>query len=334
MKKRNCMKCMIVFLVLLCVACVGMACAECLMPVSSDVVNDAVSIRFYEEDGKYGIEDTKGNILSAPRYGEVLLPWMTDETIDLTYTYVEENGLWGVIRADGFMISAPQWDIDIIKALYIDGYIDVPRGGKWGLMDKDGSLIFEVKYQNPVYYYEEYGAAIICRNDSETGMAKYGVAREDGKILIPMKYDVLYSISENRIFYYDDEVDKWGVLDMQGNVISAPLYTGDSSLAFSSGYADVYKGDMGGYIDLYGNVAIPFQYSDIRPFEGEYALVKDAAIEKYGIIDKTGQYVVDPIFYCAYGKSIYSFYEKKEDMEEKNPIHLSLQEAVDIYSKK
>lgn len=94
MKKRNCMKCMIVFLVLLCVVCVGMACAECLMPVSSDVVNDAVSIRFYEEDGKYGIEDTKGNILSAPRYGEVLLPWMTDETIDLTYTYVEENGLW------------------------------------------------------------------------------------------------------------------------------------------------------------------------------------------------------------------------------------------------
>ena len=289
-----------------------------------------ISVYFYEDNGKIGIKDTEDNILIDPTYDEVSI-WIEDSVLELTYAHIWKDGLCGIVCSDGYVISEPEWEWIIAPSN--KGKFHVMKNGQWGLLDKEGRLLFEVEYQNPVYYYEEYQLAIIHEMDPETGMAKYGLINSKGETIIKPIYDGLEGITEDRLFYWDCSLEKWGILDLDGNMITPPLYSGRGSRAFSNGYAEVYQDDLGGYIDIYGNTVIPFEYAYVGIFDGNYALVQKDIDGKYGIIDKNGEYVVEPVINHAYlwdkETHTYCFFE---DAGSENYKILSLEEAVELYS--
>ena len=172
------------------------------------------------------------------------------------------------------------------------------------------------------------------RKDSNRSPAWLTIDPKIPKTIIKPIYDGLEGITEDRLFYWDRSLDKWGILDLDGDMITPPLYSGNGSRAFSNGYAEVYQDTLGGYIDIYGNTRIPFKYAYVGIFDGNYALVQEHIDGKYGIIDKNGDYVVEPVIYRVYlwdkGMHTYCFFEEEES---ENYKILSLEEAVELYSK-
>ena len=145
---------------------IGKVCAGNLYPV--------------ELDGKLGFADCNGEIVVPIIYDRQMhvndSVWMANDT----YLDVGKNGLWGLIKHDGTVAVEFQWDrirsyelsedlvpVEIkdkwgfanvttgqkqIEPVYDDvksfkyGFAPVRIGDKWGMIDKNGTLITEVKY--------------------------------------------------------------------------------------------------------------------------------------------------------------------------------------------
>ncbi len=60
-----------------------------------------------------------------------------------------------------------------------------------------------------------------------------------------------------------------------------------------AGMARAYSGGYWGCIDQRGNQVVAFQFSDIQPFQGDYAIAK---INSYGVIDRSGTFVIEPMY--------------------------------------
>lgn len=125
---------------------------------------------------------------------------------------------------------------------------------------------------------EQADAALLARHD---GIARLYPTREEVKTTDCLVYSV-----------YNENGGGYGLVDLDGNLITEPVYQYLDNGIFS----DRYEHDMiaakdasglCGYIDKDGNVQIPFQYKDTKPFYKGYATVK----MKDGtgaVIDKTG----------------------------------------------
>ncbi len=96
--------------------------------------------------------------------------------------------------------------------------------------------------------------------------------------------DMIAALAEN---------DKWGVIDYAGKYIIKPSYK--ELLHVSEGLFGVkYDNNKLGYVDRKGKVQIPFEYSDIRPFQGGLAIVAKAG--KFGIITKFSAKIAPCVF--------------------------------------
>lgn len=125
--------------------------------------------------------------------------------------------------------------------------------------------------------------------------------------------------------------NKWGHIDKRGAFVVQPIY--DFVTSFSEGLsAAKVGGEKGriGYIDQSGRVIINFQFRDALPFQGGKALVctvsgecyyidragrrvdrpslkegqlkpeKNPEFNRYGFVDRSGNYVVPPVFEDAF----------------------------------
>jgi len=91
---------------------------------------------------------------------------------------------------------------------------------------------------------------------------------------------------------------KWSFINREGEIIGA---TNLSTDLYRVGIPMYYNGLIGffhnkkaGYVDLNGNVVIPFQFDEYHPFEHEVTPVKHKG--KYGLIRKDGSWAVQPAF--------------------------------------
>lgn len=89
------------------------------------------------------------------------------------------------------------------------------------------------------------------------------------------------------------ETDKWGVIDYTGKPIVKPIYK--EILHVSEGLFGVrYDNGKLGFIDKKGKVQIPFEYTEIRPFQNGLAVV--AKNGKLGIITKFSAKIAPCVF--------------------------------------
>lgn len=122
---------------------------------------------------------------------------------------------------------------------------------------------------------------------------KWGYKNAAGGVVIKPKYNLAEEFSEGLAAVapkYD-----YGFIDETGQMVIKPGFADAGS--FSEGLAGVRskKEGLWGYIDKQGNTVVPFIYQQAFPFHNGKARVK--INDKFGVIDRQGAYVLEPIYY-------------------------------------
>jgi hypothetical protein len=99
-----------------------------------------------------------------------------------------------------------------------------------------------------------------------------------------------------------EQEGKWTFIDREGNIINKTNLSVVEYKAFPpmhfNGLIGFFKKGKAGYVNLKGEVVIPFQYDEYHPFEEEVTPVKFKGL--YGLIRKDGSWAVQPRFEVLY----------------------------------
>ena len=138
---------------------------------------------------------------------------------------------------------------------------------------------------------------------------KWGFIDKNGKVIVPLQYDGVYTFSEGLALVVKDT--KYGYVDKTGNEVITPTYA--NAWSFSEGLAGVRTGSYSlsgrtGFIDKTGKVVIPLEYDMVSKFSEGFAVVmRQKLVQRpddwperygdeipstsYGYVDRTGRLI-------------------------------------------
>jgi hypothetical protein len=184
---------------------------------------------------------------------------------------VKEGNAYGYIDATGKRVIPSSYSYAMafsegLGAVNVGGsgyHRDMPENGKWGFIDIHNRLVINPKYFSPPVYAAPF-------NIEELSLASHD-AYVFSEGLAPV-------INEN---------NEWQYINARDSVIISGLDI-RSARRFSEGLAAVYIHGKWGYIDIYGNMAIPPQYLFPADFKEGHCFVVDADMNTY-CIDRSGK---------------------------------------------
>ena len=212
---------------------------------------------------------------------------------------------------------------------YQDKVLRVKKDSKWGVMDKEGKVVLPVEYDEIGEFKKEGGKYMA--KVSKAG--KYGMINKKGKIVIPCEYeDIIDSRWNGEIYFEGFKVKKngkYGAVDFSGNEVWPMEF--DKMHIVGAGLADVTKNGKKGVInhqgkwidvrahdiidnamvighlvldknnerkigayDENGDIAIPFEYSDVNMENGYLSLRKSDG--SYNAYNYKGKKIADGDF--------------------------------------
>jgi hypothetical protein len=160
----------------------------------------------------------------------------------------------------------------------------VSKGGLYGFVDKQYSLVIPLKYSDANDFKE--GLALVKQNE------KYGFINQQGIIVIPLEYSNANSFNNGLAAVNKD--GSWGYIDKNGTLVISPKYS--KAYDFEHGFAVVVQSRKFGIIDTKGKIIVPVIYDECADFSDEIAAVKKD--KKWGYVNNKGAVIV-PIQYDA-----------------------------------
>jgi hypothetical protein len=137
-----------------------------------------------------------------------------------------------------------------------------------------------------------------------------GYMNKRGRIVIEPKYIVARPYGDHNIAAVADERE-WKYIDIKGKTILKPYLFDNGPDYFKDGLSRYIENNRIGFIDEKYQIAIKAQYEFVTPFSNSYAtfcvgckdvLLKEGVEQtkreggRWGIIDKKGKVVVEPIY--------------------------------------
>lgn len=201
-----------------------------------------------------------------------------------------ENGLFEFIDNQGNSVIPSQFTA--AKAFH-EGLAAVRKNGKWGYIDAGGTLRIPYGFSDAGSF--SGGLAAVAVGDGDSKL--YGYIDENGKMAVPAAFSHAGDFSEGWAFVQNSEdgtgsyINRDGVFmaDGGGNALHRALSDdegraaglwGDCS-AFREGRAVWKSGNDYGYVDTYGNIAIPCIYDAAEPFCNGLALTGPCSDRTY-----------------------------------------------------
>lgn len=153
-------------------------------------------------------------------------------------------------------------------------------------VDSSGKIVKTFPEYQAVYNFEKDGITAFYHKNG-----KFGLMDRNFKELIPAKYN-------QTSFYYDglfvvETGGKWGAVDRNDKTI-IPFEYESLGAVDEAGMIMATKGSLGGFIDKTGKVIIPLTFYNLFPFQENFAKFLDKTLEKYGVIDRKGNIIVQP----------------------------------------
>ncbi len=238
--------------------------------------------------------DINLNTLVKPLYSQIV-PYLNDEFIAVKY-----GRYHGTINKKGQEIIKPLYT-SMTKVgenlLVCTGNL---RGGKWGMIDKNGKIVVPIKYSNA-----KTNGEYVCFQ--ENGL--WGVLDSKGKIALKPQFSTEPMLTENNILLilnYDEDGNflNAGYIKINGEPLTKSLsdsmYPFENGEVFSTGMAPVKMNGKWGFINSNGELAIPYNFDFIngRFYNGVAwvtSLAEDGS-QKQGLINKKGEYLLEPQF--------------------------------------
>jgi hypothetical protein len=278
--------------------------------------------RSYQNDELFGYIDKTGKVVIEPRFefakafnggvGLVSTNAANSTLIDRTgrvifreetqrratdlggiYAVTEKNGRTGLIDKNGKRILPPEYDgitsFDNRHQVYDyewdaneeqERYFRISRDGKCGVIDLKGNIIIPPTFREILSY--KNGHAVIGQDE------KYGFADSNGKVVIKPTYDFVTA--------YDDLIAvrdgaKWKFINGTGNTVNGANIDGvliqNGEPWLFDGRGAVIVGDLVGYVDKVGALAIKPIYPWASAFKHGFAAVYDGRLWNY--IDTLGR---------------------------------------------
>jgi len=273
--------------------------------------------------GLIGYIDTSGQLVIAAQFKE-------GRKFSEGLAAVKIDDRWGYTNQRGEVVIAPQFKS---AGDFSEGLAQVEARGKFGYVDKTGQFVIEPRFSRPQYsefgedgsfkngianvkdgmkylMIDRTGKAVgkcvfDCLTNFHDGMALIrgyksgrpvlGFMDKNGTILIEPSYGDARNFSEGLVqVKYGNltEPYRWFYIDRTGHqAIKGNFYFAGS---FSEGLAGVARDNYikRGYIDTTGTMVIKAQFDSAGTFQGGIARVRIG--NKWGYIDKTGNYVWEP----------------------------------------
>ena len=222
---------------------------------------------------KYTFIDNKGNLLSE--YGYDSADWFVDG-----FARVGNNGEFFYINKKNEKVVFSD-NVDVLS--FTGKLFRISKDGLYGFANTSGKTIIPCKYEDADDFNNGFAKVVLS--------GKTGYVSESGIEVIPCKYDdgqsdfgdgfVLVELGDKSIVINSngeeiwtlDENDEWG------------------SFNFSFGLASVLKDGKYGYIDLSGNIQIPFIFDVANDFYNDCAIVSSA--DKRFLIDQKGKAITE-----------------------------------------
>ncbi len=191
---------------------------------------------------------------------------------------VEKGGKYGIINLDGKVIFEPQYDsIEAVQG--IENAYRVQSGNLYGIVDSDGNKILESKYTEIVNLGEDNKAGYIVRDEN----GKYGIVDYSANVVLENKYDSISKVHAND--YY--------VVVQDG---TRKLVYKDGTDRLVTGFDDIVEvlknqengviftlGGKYGVMNMDGAVTIPAEYDELK--EAKTGVLIARSGQTYGVID-------------------------------------------------
>lgn len=199
----------------------------------------------------------------------------------------KRRSMYGYKDSQGNIVIKPQY----INAWNFNGnYAKVQGPNGYGIINKSNVKCVPLQYKR----LDLLGSNAIAQNANDM----YGLISVSNKILIPFKYKHMSKYGNYINVTTSD--GKEGLFDINGNRILNDIYEDIACFSINDGLIPCKLNGFWGYMFTSGGKAIDFKYKYANGFSSYgLAAVKDSVADKYGYINKSGKYIINPIFYSA-----------------------------------
>jgi len=186
-----------------------------LIPFEYDKIIDSQNNSFIVlKDNSYSFMDYNGNNINSQRFDYI-------ETYKNNYAIVKKDGKYGMIDNIYTTIIDLQYDELIFLG---DNVIKIRKNEYWGIINNDNKILIPIKfkqiekYKNGIANVKKFGVwektdstgLIETKNKIElssnvfmgTKFGKYGLENNEGKVLIPFKYDNISPYANGKAICY------------------------------------------------------------------------------------------------------------------------------------
>jgi len=254
----------------------------------------------FEKDGKIGLLDAEGNILTQAEYDSI------DVRSVNNLRAVKKDGLVGMLNETGAL-----WQGRLFQELFWfseeNGLLifeeEINRHNYAGMLNVTGEIIHPATwhdYKIEMYEINYYGESIpdlpifLVIHDDQKGI---GVMNTRGEWILPyMRGDLQFDYYENgrlRMMSREEEFYSFGVVDEMGIIIE-PVWD-NIVMPRESDLFPVCRDKKWGFVDLTGEVLIPLAWASAYDFIDGYAPVQ-AEDGKWGFMNTKGELTVPTIY--------------------------------------
>ncbi|WP_046216682.1 WG repeat-containing protein, partial [Paenibacillus wulumuqiensis] len=195
---------------------------------------------------------------------------------------LKQNNKYGFLNKEGEFLIPPIYlqAEDFSEEL---AAVTMENGYK-GYINKENKVVFQIEADRLGKFNKEWATFIVSR--------KTGIINRQGEIIVPPIFEQIM-LNNNKTFV-GQQNGKMRLYDEKTNAILALEF--DYLGRWKNGEMVARKQGKQGLISDKGDEIIPFEFAYCGSFEEGYA---QASLDndKYGFIDKTGEFVIPPTYY-------------------------------------
>lgn len=249
------------------------------------------------DNGKWGVIDSKGEIVIQPIFAEyIAIPNNQKDIFVCTYDINDSTGEYKTK-----LLNSQNQELytqyELIEAIdnydsknniwFEDNVLKVKSNGKFGMIDFEGKSLLQCQYDNITALKGVTGMLLIEKD------GKVGLVNSVGQIIVDPNYTEIKILSEDyqKEYIIVDETGKYGLVSTSGTIIIEPVYDDIKYIDNSEMYA-VKEGSEWSIINNLNNKVTTKSFDEIEHIKGENIIAKDG--EKYGIFAKDGTQKIEP----------------------------------------
>ena len=285
------------------------------------------------QNNKWGVIDSNGNVVIDPSYAEmIVVPNSKKDVFLCTFDVNYDDGTYSTkaLNSKNEEIFTNYEQVEAISSVdeneklsYDGSAIKVQNGGKYGLINMEGTEILPCEYDEITALQGVENALLVSKDGN------YGIVNDEGKTLLPTEYAEIQGLGDKTTdgFIVKNVDGKYGVVDTSnGQVIDtkydgvSKIHQGDYYVVTDGGKQKVVKKDgteslngsydeivailknpengvifkknnKYGVMNLSGESTIKATYDDLKEAKTGVFIAKTE--DNYGIIDLEGNTLVE-----------------------------------------